>query len=178
MASSCGSSRIGSGLVKDTRACTIMIGAERLIEPPLNRKFAAWPTPSSRNAAISASRVKMVRALRRHSVAQSSGRYFIAPSLSWFPPPARGEGVGGGAVSPASRINLPRPQRRRHRLPGGADRREQAAHRADDAGPDHAADQQLGADAELEHHLAEVLAQGVDGIAVEEDPGGDGADRR
>jgi len=66
------------GLVNETRACEIRIGADRLMVLPEKIAFAACSRPSSRNAVTSDSSVRIVRMRLRHSIAHTSGKVFMS----------------------------------------------------------------------------------------------------
>src|SRR5262245_30783487 len=98
--------------------------------PEVNAASTPCSRPYSRKATTIDSIVRIVRGLRRHSAAQTSGKYFISCG----------------------------PQRNDNRLACGAHCREQAADQPDQDRPDQAAHQQVRRDGEAEGDLREVLA--------------------
>src|SRR4029077_2920733 len=71
MASSFGTMLRGSGLVNDTRACTIRRVAPTKSAPALKMVFTDCSKPNSRNAMITDSRVRMVRVRLRNRLAMN-----------------------------------------------------------------------------------------------------------
>src|SRR5712671_2973063 len=71
MASSFGTMLNGSGLVNDTRACTIRRVAPTKSAPALKMVFTDCSRPNSRNAMITDSRVRMVRVRLRNRLAMT-----------------------------------------------------------------------------------------------------------
>src|SRR5256885_5842353 len=71
MASSFGTMLRGSGLVNDTRACTIRRVAPTKSAPALKMVFTDCSRPNSRNAMITDSKVRMVRVRLRNRLAMT-----------------------------------------------------------------------------------------------------------